>query len=116
MFEQLTSFFIANAYADAAGAPQQGGGMSFIIMIGVFVLFFYFAIWRPQNKRTKEQQNLMSSLTKGDEVVTAGGMLGRIAKINDQYITLTIGNNTDVVLQKSSVVTVLPKGTLKSME
>lgn len=117
MFEQLSSFFISSAYAETTSIPQQqGGGLSFIMMIAIFVFFVYFAIWRPQSKRAKEQQNLMESLAKGDEVMTAGGMLGRIAKMNDQYITLTIGNNVDILVQKSSVVTVLPKGTLKSLE
>lgn len=117
MFEQLSHFFITNAYAaDAMGAPQQGGGLSFIMMLVIFVVFIYFAIWRPQSKRAREQQQLMDSLTKGDEVMSAGGILGRISKMNDQYITLTIANNIDIVMQKSSVVTVLPKGTLKSLE
>jgi preprotein translocase subunit YajC len=118
MLEQLTNFFITNAHAaDVAGAPApQGGGFSFVIMLGIFFVFIYFAIWRPQSKRAKEQQNLLGSLAKGDEIMTAGGMLGRIAKMNEQYITLTIANNIDIVVQKSSVVTVMPKGTLKSLE
>jgi preprotein translocase subunit YajC len=117
MLEQLSNFFISNVHADVAGLPtQQGGGMSFIVMLIVFVVFIYFAIWRPQNKRAKEQQTLLVGLTKGDEVMTTGGLLGRIAKISDQYITLTIGNNVDIFLQKSSIVTILPKGTLKSLE
>lgn len=117
MFEQIANLFITNAYADMAGAPaQQGGGLSFIMMIAVFVFFIYFAIWRPQNKRAKEQQNLLISLAKGDEIMTAGGMLGRISKLSDQYVTLTVGNNVEIILQKTSIVTVLPKGTLKSLE
>ncbi len=117
MLEQITNFLVTSAHADVTGAPaQQGGGFSFIIMLAIFFIFIYFAIWRPQSKRAKEQQNLLSSLAKGDEIMTAGGILGRIAKMNDQYITLTIGNNIDIVVQKSSVVTVMPKGTLKSLE
>lgn len=114
------NFFVSNAYAEtgsvAAGAGQQGGGMSFIMMFVVFFLFIYFAVWRPQSKRAKEQQNLMSSLSKGDEVMTAGGLLGRVSKMTDQYIGLAIANNVDILVQKSSVVTILPKGTLKSIE
>lgn len=118
MFEQITNLLVTNAYADtAAAAPaQQGGGFSFIMMLVIFFVFIYFAMWRPQSKRAKEQQAMLNSLTKGDEIMTAGGMLGRIAKMSDQYITLTIGNNVDIVVQKSSVVTVMPKGTLKSLE
>src|SRR5580658_7540413 len=118
MLEQVLDFFIPNAHADLLGTvqgagAQQGGGLSFIIMFVVFFLFIYFAIWRPQNKRAKETQNLINSLAKGDEVVTAGGMLGRITKINEQYITLSIANQVDIMMQKSSVVSVMPKGTLK---
>ena len=117
MIEQMLNSLIGTANAaEPAAAPQGGGGSSLILMFVVFFLFAYFAIWRPQTKRAKEQQNLMTSLAKGDEVMTAGGMLGRIVKITDQYITLSIAGNTDIVMQKSSVVSVLPKGTLKSLE
>lgn len=118
--EQLLSFFVSNAHAEPAdllsGSSAQGGGFSFVIMFAVFFLFIYFFIWRPQNKRAKEQQNLLDSLAKGDEIVTIGGLLGRISKISGQYMTVTIANNVDVVMQKSSVATVMPKGTLKTIE
>lgn len=118
MMEELTRFFVSNAYADAPGSipAPQGGGFSFLIMFVGLFLFIYFAIWRPQNKRAKEQQNLLNSLAKGDEVVTAGGLLGRITKISEQYVAVTIANNVDIILQKSSIVNVLPKGTLKAIE
>lgn len=119
MMDQILNFLVPNAYADSlgsmAGAGPQGGGYSFIIMFVVFFLFIYFAIWRPQNKRAKEQQNLLESLAKGDEVLTAGGLLGKIAKISGQYITLSVANNVEIVLQKSAVVNVMPKGTLKTI-
>ena len=108
MMEQILSIFVSNAYADPIGtAAQQGGGVSFIIMLVIFFLFFYLVIWRPQNKRAKEQQSLMNSLAKGDEVLTAGGMLGRISKMSDQYVSIGVANNVEIVL-KSSVVSVLP--------
>uniref|UniRef100_UPI0011DE2187 preprotein translocase subunit YajC n=1 Tax=Aquicella siphonis TaxID=254247 RepID=UPI0011DE2187 len=114
------NFFVSNAYADSTaslpGAGQQGSSFSFLIMFAVFFVFIYFVIWRPQNKRAKEQQNLLNSLAKGDEVLTAGGLLGRIVKISGQYITLSIANNVDIVMQKSAIVNVMPKGTLKTME
>lgn len=117
MMEQVTSFFMSNAYAETGAASPQGGGMSMMVMFAIFFVFAYFAIWRPQSKRAKEQQTLLGSLAKGDEVVTVGGVLGRISKINEQYITLSVGtNNVEIVMQKSSVATVLPKGTLKSIE
>ena len=114
--DQILNFLISNAYAQSGDLAPQGGGMSFIVMFAVFFIFIYFFIWRPQNKRAKEQQNLLDSLAKGDEVVTAGGLLGRISKISGQYMTLTVGNNVDIVMQKSAVVSVLPKGTLKTIE
>lgn len=116
MLNQLVSFFVTNAYAETPGASAQGGGLSFMIMFVVFFLFIYFAIWRPQNKRAKEQQQLLESLAKGDEVVTAGGLLGRIAKMNNQHLILSIANNVEIIMQKSAVVSVLPKGTLKTID
>lgn len=111
---------ISNAYADpmstAPGASPQNGNFSFMVMIVIFFIFIYFAIWRPQNKRAKEQQNLLNSLAKGDEIVTAGGVLGRITKLADPYLILSLANNVDIVVQKSAVVSVLPKGTMKSLE
>jgi preprotein translocase subunit YajC len=118
MLEQMLDFFVSNAYAETAGlgAGQQGGGMSLVLMFVLLVFFMYFMMWRPQSKRAKEQQQLLGSLSKGDEVVTAGGLLGRITKVTDQYISLSIANNVDITLQKSSVTNVLPKGTLKTIE
>jgi len=117
MMEQIINFFVSGAYADTApSAVQTGGSTSFILMFVVFILFFYFAIWRPQNKRAKETQMLLTSLAKGDEVVTSGGLIGRIAKITDQYISLSIANDVEILMQKTSVMTVLPKGTMKAIE
>ena len=120
--EFVSHFFINSAYADASGpvsapsAAPQGGGISLLLMFVIFFVFVYFTIWRPQSKRAREQQNLLSSLAKGDEVMTAGGLLGRITKLTDQYITLAVTNSVEIVMQKSSVVNVLPKGTLKAIE
>ncbi|VVC73802.1 hypothetical protein AQULUS_15510 [Aquicella lusitana] len=118
--EQIMNFFIPLAKAQSQGSMPppgpQGGGMSLMVMFVIFFLFIYFAIWRPQTKRAKEQQNLLNSLAKGDEVMTAGGILGRIIKLSDKYITLSVANNVEILMQKSAVVSVLPKGTLKSIE
>lgn len=115
MIDQVLNFFISPAHAEAAAKAPEQSGMSFIVMFIIFFVFIYFAIWRPQNKRAKDQQDMMSALAKGDEVMLAGGMLGRIIKLTDQYATLAIANDVDVLVQKSSIVTVLPKGTLKSI-
>lgn len=116
--DQLLNLIFPPAFAETAmtQGPQQGGGLSFMMMLAIFVVFIYFGIWRPQSKRAKEQSTLLNSLTKGDEVVTAGGMLGKINKLHEQYVVITIGNNVDIILQKNSVVSILPKGTLKTLE
>ncbi len=116
MMEQIQDFFISAAYAADSAGPTQPSGMPFMLMIVIFILFFYLMIWRPQNKRAREQQVMLSALAKGDEVITAGGLLGRISKVTDQYITVAISDNTEVVMQKTSVANVLPKGTLKAIE
>lgn len=110
------SLFISKAYADNAAAPQ-GGGWDLIIMLLAFGLIFYFLIYRPQAKRVKEHRNLMSALGKGDEVLTQGGLVGRISKIAEDkdFIVVALNDSTEVTVQKSAVSAVLPKGTLKSL-
>jgi preprotein translocase subunit YajC len=114
----LLDFFVTSAYAADVppSPPPPGGGLSFAMMFVIFIIFVYFLILRPQNKRAREQQNLLNSIAKGDEVLTAGGLLGRIVKITDQYIILSPATNLELVMQKSSVVSILPKGTLKTIE
>ncbi|SDJ02828.1 protein translocase subunit yajC [Ferrimonas sediminum] len=108
--------FIAKAYAETGAAPQ-GGGVEMLIMLAVFGLIFYFMIYRPQAKRVKEHKSLMSSLSKGDEVLTNGGLVGKIAKIkeDDDFVVLALNEDTTVTIQKSYVSAVLPKGSLKSL-
>ncbi len=118
MLEQIVNAVISPAYAQP-GIPEaagQQGGMSFAVMFLIFFLFIYFAIWRPQNKRERETRTMLDGLAKGDEVTTIGGIVGRISKINDKFITLTVGNNLEMLMQRSSVAGVLPKGTIKSFE
>lgn len=117
ILNSIMTFFVSSAHADpvAAAAPQQQGGYSMMIMLAVFVLFMYFAMWRPQSKRAKAHRDLLSSLATGDEVVTAGGILGKIAKVSDNYTVLSLADNVQITIQKSSIVNVLPKGTLKSI-
>ena len=106
---------ISPAYAQAA--PAGGGGdMSFIIMMVAMFAIMYFLIIRPQMKRAKEQKSMLESLQKGDEVVTAGGVVGRISKLGEQYVTLEIAPNTEIVVQKAAVQLPLPKGTIKSLQ
>jgi preprotein translocase subunit YajC len=107
--------FISNAYAQTAADTGIAGNMtSFLPLILMFVVM-YFLMIRPQQKRAKEQKAMMDALAKGDEVVTAGGILGKVVKVTDSYITVEVADNTEVVVQKHAVTTLLPKGTLKSL-
>ena len=106
------SFFITDAYAAAGGTQDSSGWPSIIIIIAMFVGFYFFMI-RPQQKRQKEHQQLLSSLNKGDEVVTSGGIHGRIKSVDDQAVSLEISKGVEIKVHKSAVTHVLPKGTLK---
>ncbi len=110
------SLFISNAYAQDAGVAA-GGGFEMLIMLGVVGLIFYFMLYRPQAKRVKEHKNLVTSLGKGDEVLTQGGMLGKIVKVSDEkdFIEIALNDSTNIVIQKSAVSAVLPKGTMKAI-
>src|SRR5262249_23745192 len=113
---RMNLFETAAYAADAApGAPPGGDYATLIMMVG-FAAIFYFMLWRPQSKRRKEHQALMTGLSKADEVVTAGGIVGRIAKVEDDFIKLQVSNNVELRIQKSSVGATLPKGTLKSLD
>ena len=110
------SLFINTAHAAAAPA-SAGGGMEMMIMLAVFGLVFYFMIYRPQAKRVKDHKGLMSSLSKGDEVLTQGGIVGKIIKVSDEkdFIVVSIAEGTEVTVQKGAINAVLPKGTMKSL-
>jgi preprotein translocase subunit YajC len=105
---------ISPAYAQAA-AGGDAGLLGFLPIILMFVLL-YFLMIRPQMKRAKEQKAMVEALQKGDEVVTAGGIVGRITKLADQYVTVEVAPNTEIVLQRSAVQVPLPKGTLKTLQ
>lgn len=107
--------FISNAYAEA-GAAAQGAGIMDFIPLFVLAAVFYFFIIRPQSKRAKEQKAMIEALQRGDEVVTAGGEVGRVSKVYEQYVGVEIAENIDVLVQKSSIQLVLPKGTIKSIK
>lgn len=110
------SLFISNAYAQQAGGGQ-GGGFEMLILLGVFGLIFYFMLYRPQAKRVKEHKALISSIGKGDEVLTQGGMVGKVTKVADDkdFIEIALNDSTNIVIQKGAVSAVLPKGTMKSI-
>ena len=111
------SFFISSAIAQEAGAAAAPGGfdsMSLIFLVG-FVAIFYLMIWRPQAKRAKDHKALIGGLSAGDEVVTSGGILGKVRKVSDEFIVLEVSAGQELSFQKGSVVAVLPKGTLKAI-
>jgi preprotein translocase subunit YajC len=109
--------FISNAYAQTAGAGAAGlmGNLTSFLPIILMFVVLYFLMIRPQMKRQKEQKAMMEALGKGDEVVTTGGLLGKITKVADGYITIEIAEGTEVVVQKGAVTTLLPKGTVKAL-
>ncbi|OCG20151.1 MULTISPECIES: preprotein translocase subunit YajC [unclassified Gilliamella] len=108
------NFLISNAYA--ADGNQPGGDYFLPIMLVVFGLFFYFMIMRPQQKRVKEYRELMASISKGDEVLTKGGIIGRVAKVNENgYIALELNETSEIVIKRDYITSILPKGTMKSL-
>jgi preprotein translocase subunit YajC len=108
---------ISKAYAEGAAPAPAGGGMEMIIMLAVFGLIFYFMIFRPQSKRAKEHKNLMSSLSKGDEVLTSGGLVGKISKVaaDSDFLVLALNDQTLITIKKDYITAVLPKGTIQSL-
>jgi preprotein translocase subunit YajC len=113
-------FFISDALAQTAPAAQgsEASFMPIIMMVLLFVVF-YFLLIRPQVKRQKEHKSMVEALNKGDEVVTSGGLVGKITELSDQYMTLQVaavdGKAVEVSLQRAAVQTLLPKGTMKSL-
>ena len=109
--------FISNAMAAEGATSAPGGEYASLIMIAVFGLIFYFMICRPQSKRVKEHKSLMSEMTKGDEVLTNGGLIGKISKIaeDNDYVKIDISTDLTVTIKKDYISAVLPKGTMKSL-
>ncbi len=108
------SFFINEAWAQAAPAGPQQSLMSFLPLVALFVVFYFFLI-RPQMRRQKEHAEIVRSIGKGDEVVTNGGLLGRVIEAGDVFIKLEIAKSVEVRIQRQAVTSVLPKGTLKEI-
>jgi preprotein translocase subunit YajC len=105
---------ISPAYAQAAGASPGSDLMTFLPMIAIFVVF-YFLLIRPQQKRAKETKAMLEALQKGDEVVTAGGLVGKVAKLTDQYAAIEIAPNVEISVQRAAIAQLLPKGTIKAL-
>jgi preprotein translocase subunit YajC len=105
---------VSEAWAQAAGGTGGGGFESILLIVAMFAVL-YFLMIRPQMKRAKEHRAMVDALQKGDEVITAGGILGRISKVSEAYLSLEIANNIEIQVQRTAVQTVLPKGTLKNI-
>ncbi len=107
------NFFIEDAWAQAAPGGAESAFASLIPLILIFVIF-YFLLLRPQIKRAKEHKQMVNSLAKGDEVVTNGGLLGRITKVDESFITLEVADGVQVKVQRNAIASLVPKGTFKS--
>ena len=110
------SFFISNAYAAAAPAAPGGDPMTGMLFFVGMIVIFYFLLIRPQQKRAKEHRKMVEAIGKGDEIVTNGGVLGKIVDVGEQYLTIEIADGVQIKLQRNAVATVLPKGSLKVAE
>jgi preprotein translocase subunit YajC len=111
-----SAVFISSAFAQSA--PAGGGDPGLIGFLPIVLMFvlLYFLMIRPQMKRAKETKAMIEALQKGDEVITAGGVVGRISKLGEQYLTLEIAPNTEIVVQRAAVQVPLPKGTMKTLQ
>ncbi|MCG5515376.1 MULTISPECIES: preprotein translocase subunit YajC [Ectothiorhodospira] len=108
------NFLISDAYAQQ-GQPAGGGFIEFLIMIVIFFAIMYFLIIRPQSKRAKEHKAMVDGLNKGDEIVTQGGLVGKVTHVTDNFIKVEVSEGNTVNIQRQSVATVLPKGTMKDI-
>ena len=110
----LLDFLISPAAAQAAGTPGQPSPWGSLIMIGVMFVFFWLFLIRPQMKRAKEHRDLVAKLQKGDEVLTNGGIAGRIEDLGESFVTIEVADKVSLKVQRGAISAVLPKGTLKS--
>ncbi|MGZ8195331.1 MAG: preprotein translocase subunit YajC [Methylosarcina sp.] len=109
------SFFISEAMAAAAPAAQQAPGIEGMLFPVGVLLFFYFLFLRPQSKRAKEKKQMLATMTKGTEVVTSGGILGKVADLDDNFVKLEVGDNLFIQVQRHSIENIMPKGTFKAI-
>lgn len=106
------NFLISDAYAQAAPAAQ-GNQYGFLIMMGLFFVIFYFMLIRPQSKRAKEHKAMLAALATGDEVLTAGGIVGKVTEAGDTFVDVEVANGVTLKIQRMQITALLPKGTLK---
>lgn len=109
------SFFISDAYAQAAGGAQQPGLLEALLPFVVLFVVFYFLLIRPQSKRAKEHKKMVEALSKGDEVVTQGGVVGKVVEVGENFLVVEVADNVQIKVQRQMVASLLPKGTMKSI-
>ncbi len=107
-------FFISDAMAAGEAAPQ-GGGLQLVFMIALFFGIMYFMIIRPQAKKAKEHTTMLDALSKGDEIVTNGGILGKVVKLGDNFVELKISDSSNIKIQRHAITSIMPKGTMKGI-
>ena len=105
--------FTLTSHAEGAVQPEGPGALMQLVFFGGFILIFYFLMWRPQSKRAKEHKSFVSGLSKGDEVITTGGIAGKISKVSEDFIRVEVAEGVEIKIQKVAISTALPKGTLK---
>jgi len=115
MISTISQLFISNAYAEGAAPASQGGDFMQVLPLVALLAVFYFLILRPQQKRARELKTMIEALQKGDEVVTVGGMLGKVTKLGEDNVAIEIADNVVIQVQKAAVQNVLPKGTIKTL-
>lgn len=108
------ALLLSDAYAAQGSGGSEATGLAGLLPLVLIFVVFYFLLIRPQQKRSKEHRQMVESLSKGDEVVTNGGLLGRVTRVNDNFITMEIADKLEVRVQRQSVAAVMPKGTMKS--
>lgn len=106
------NFLFPTAYAQEAAQPSATYNL---ILFGGMIVLFYLILWRPQSKRAKEHKDLISSISKGDEVMTSGGLLGKVVRVDEDYLALEVAEGVELKMQKSSIAAALPKGTIKQI-
>jgi preprotein translocase subunit YajC len=107
-------FFIENAWAQQSGGATSGGGLQMLIFMGLFFVVFYFLLIRPQNKRAKEHRSMLAALAVGNEVVTTGGILGKVTEVSESFVSLEIASGVIIKVQRNQIAGLMPTGTIKS--
>jgi preprotein translocase subunit YajC len=113
--DAVLGFFVSNAWAQAAPAAAPQSSMSFFVMMAVLIGLMYFLMIRPQQKRQKELRQMIDALSTGNEVVTGGGILGKVTDVGEQFLTVEISDGVRIKVQKHSVAAVLPKDTIRNV-